>query len=80
MIDNCLNCFYSKLTETVIMINDITGSEHAKCDHENSAFYNELVNEETTCRLFLDYNKYILKKDRKEKIEELKNKKNNPDF
>jgi len=77
MIDNCLGCMFSKNTESTLFINDLTGSDHAKCNHENSPYYDELVDDNTSCRLFLDTNKYFMKKDRKDKLDNLKN---NPDI
>lgn len=74
IIDNCLICMFSKNTETNIWINDLTGSDYVKCNHENSPYYGESVNEEYSCRQFLDSNKYFLKKDRKDKLDNLKNK------
>jgi hypothetical protein len=64
---------FSKYTETNILINDLIGSNFAKCGHENSPYYEESVNEEISCRQFLDSNKYFLKQDRKDKLNNLKN-------
>ena len=74
--DNCTLCMYSEYTESTIYITDLIkdGKDYCKCNHINSPYYNELVNDEISCRLFLDSNKYFLKKDRKDKIVNLKNK------
>jgi hypothetical protein len=65
---------FSKYTESNIYINDLIGEDYAKCDHENSPYYEESVNEKISCRQFLDSNKYFLKQDRKDKINNLRNK------
>jgi hypothetical protein len=49
----------------------MTESDRATCVHQNSPYYGKSVDNETSCRLYLDANKYFLKKDRKEKIEKL---------
>jgi len=74
--NNCVECMYSENTECTLYITGLVHNEteYCKCNHENSPHYGELVNDYTTCRLFEDYNKHILKKDRKEKINNLKNK------
>jgi hypothetical protein len=74
LIDNCLGCMFSEYSEINIMFNDLTDSNFMKCKHENSPYYGESVNEEYSCRQFLDSNKYFLKKDRKDKLDNLKNK------
>lgn len=73
MEDNCMNCMFSKYTESNIWINDLTGMDYAKCGHENSPYFEEHVNEEYSCRQFLDSNKYFQQKDRKDKLKNLKN-------
>lgn len=70
--DNCIDCMFSENTESTLFINELTHSDHAKCNHINSPYYNELVNEDMSCRLFLDYAKYIKQVDRKERLEELR--------
>lgn len=77
MNDNCLYCMFSEYSDINIMINDMTGSDNTTCRHENSPYFNEMVSEDKSCRFFLDTNKYFLKKDRKEKLDNLKN---NPDI
>ena len=67
----CINCMYSEYTETILHINDLTDSNCTKCNHPNSPFYNEIIDYNNTCRLFLDSIKYFKQKDRKEKIEEI---------
>lgn len=72
MGDNCITCLFSEYKETDILINDLTGTDNATCKHINSPYYNELVNENKSCRLYIDSIKYFKQKDRKEKIDELK--------
>ncbi len=69
--ENYTSCLYSKYTETTIFINDIMNSNYMSCSHENSPHFNETINELNCCRLFIDSNKYILKKDRKNKLDNL---------
>jgi len=77
MNDNCLYCMFSEYSDINIKMNDMFESDYTTCRHENSPYYNESVNEDKSCRFFLDTNKYFLRKDRKEKLEHLKN---NPDL
>lgn len=72
MKDNCINCMYSKYSELTMTINDMFDKEYMICAHQNSPFYNEIVNEEKSCRLYIDSEKYFLRKDRKEKLDKLK--------
>ncbi len=74
LIDNCSNCMFSQYTELNIIFNDLTDSNYMKCNHENSPYYNESVNDEYSCRHFLDSNKYFKQLDRKDKLNNLKNK------
>lgn len=73
--DNCIDCMYSELTESSMMINDLievnSNIEYAICNHENSPYCGELVNGNQTCRLFLDTKKYFLRKDRRDKLDEI---------
>lgn len=71
MNDHCMNCMYSEYSEINIFINDITETDRATCIHQNSPYYGKGVDDETSCRLYLDANKYFLKKDRKEKIKKI---------
>jgi len=73
MNDNCTVCMFSENTESTIFINDLTGSKNVKCNHENSPYFGELVDEKHSCRMFLDENKYFMRKDRKDKLDNLKN-------
>lgn len=74
MNNNCLNCMYSENTNFSIIMNDMLHCDYMKCNHINSPHYNEFVDEDNSCRLFLDSNKYFLLQDRKEKLNNLKNK------
>jgi len=69
--DNCMNCMYSEYTESNIFINDLTDSDNMTCTHKNSPHYEDNVNCDHVCRLYLDANKYFLQKDRKEKLKNL---------
>lgn len=73
MEDNCMNCMFSKYTQTNIWINDLTDSNFTKCDHENSPYYGETVNDQISCRQFLDSIKYFKQRDRVDKLNNLKN-------
>lgn len=70
--ENCLTCLFSEANEISLMLSDITKSEHSICNNINSPFYVEFVDENKTCRLYIDSIKYFKQKDRKEKLEELK--------
>lgn len=69
--ENCPYCLYS--SERPSLINE--DETWYKCENENSPYFDELVFEKTTCRLFIDYENYIKLKDRKENIITLLNKK-----
>ena len=73
MEENCTTCCYSEFT-SLIEINNLIGKEFCRCLHQNSPYYEEVVSDNTTCRLYLDYNQYIKLKDRKEAILNIKNK------
>jgi len=72
--ENCMDCMYSEHSESSMMINDLMDIEYAICNHQNSPFCGKLINDNQTCRLFLDANKYFLRKDRKDKLDELNKK------
>ena len=77
MNDNCLNCMHSKYSEKSIFIDELLNyynkgnNYHTTCNHVNSPYYDEIVDDTTSCRLFVDENKYFLMKDRKDKIDKL---------
>lgn len=82
--DNCMNCLYSEFSETNILISDTINKyrnnqnnqyeiDYATCGHENSPFFEHMVNSEICCRLFLDSNKFFKQKDRKSKLDNLNN-------
>lgn len=77
MNDNCLNCMHSQYSNTSIFIDDLLkefnrqDSYHSTCNHLNSPYYNEIVDDKTSCRLFVDEHKYFMLKDRKDKIDKL---------
>ena len=74
--DNCIDCMFSEDSEITLWLDDISNpinldTKHAKCNHINSPYFDELVNDNMSCRLFVDYNKYIKQVDRKQKLDEL---------
>lgn len=71
IIDNCTECLYAE--ESPSLLKD--GEIWYKCAHENSPFYNNLVFDTQTCRLFVDYENYIKIKDRKSAIDKFLNNK-----
>ena len=73
--DNCMLCMFSEYSESNIFINDLTESDDSTCIHQNSPYYNERVTDNHSCRMFIDSNKYFLKKDRKDKVDKIKNNK-----
>jgi hypothetical protein len=70
---SCILCFYSDEDEIATMIGKYTnGKKNMRCSHPNSPNCDELVHEDMTCRLFLDEREYFAMKDRREKLERLK--------
>lgn len=72
--ENCLCCLFAVDSRSTIMLSDLTDNDNKICDHPNSPMYNDLVNENKTCRLYIDEKKYFEHKDRIEKINKLKDK------
>lgn len=72
---NCLYCLYANYSEIAMMIEEATDSEHRKCEHQNSAYFNELVGVNDICRLFLDEKEYFRNKDLINKIEKIRSNK-----
>ena len=70
--DNCIKCMYSEYSDINIFINDMTGGDYTTCTHKNSPYSMERVNENYTCRFYLDSIKYFKNKDRKDKLDKLK--------
>ena len=70
MNDTCDCCLFSEKCYTFSEL--IPDSDYYKCKHENSAFYDNLVSSDNTCRLFEDANDYFKKVDRKNKLNTLK--------
>lgn len=75
-MEYCMMCFYSEISEHSELFKklNINGKDHYLCTHPNSPFFNELVEEDNYCRLFLDEKEYFKMKDRRERLTELKNK------
>lgn len=78
MEKNCLDCLYANYTETYFLLKEMGrnfgDNEFRKCEHLNSPYFDEIVDESTTCRLFVDEKEYFINKDRRDKIDELRNK------
>ena len=74
--DSCIGCMFSERDEMTNMLSDLPGihSETMRCVHPSSPYYEELVFEDYSCRQFIDAKEYFKMKDRRENIEELKNK------
>lgn len=72
MDTNCTKCSYSE-TASLINISRLDGNSFYKCLNENSPYYNNIVSDKQTCRLYIDYDKYLNLKDRKESILNIKN-------
>lgn len=79
MNENCTGCLYSEDSQTLTMIDDLLtkyGHQHnksMKCVHENSPYFDEIVNDSMCCRLYVDAQEYFKMKDRKEALQRLKN-------
>lgn len=71
--DNCIKCMYSEYSDSNIFINDMTNSNSTTCIYKNSPYYMEIVDENCLCRFYLDSIKYFKNKDRKDKLDNLKN-------
>jgi len=84
MNDNCLNCMHSMYSYTSILLDDLVkdfkaqDNPYTTCNHLNSPYFNDIVDDSISCRLFVDEHKYFLLKDRKEKIDKLNS--NNLDY
>ena len=70
MEDNCMNCMFSCDSNFTLSFHSILG-EMMKCSNENSPYFEDIVNQDTSCRLFRDYDEYIKMKDRKENLTHL---------
>lgn len=71
-IDNCTKCLYSTSSSLSFELMDLIGRDVIKCDNENSPYYNEILNEKYTCRLFVDANERFKMEDRRESILKIK--------
>jgi hypothetical protein len=74
MEKSCLDCLYANYSLGTLMIQDLSDHECMKCEHQNSPYFEEVVDERRICRLFIDEKEYFFNKDRVEKIKELKSK------
>jgi len=74
MEKSCLDCLFANYSHLTILMRDWGNGDYMKCEHENSPYFNEIVDDTKICRLFIDEKEYFLNKDRREKIEELKSK------
>ena len=50
---NCLDCLYANYNHTALVLQEFTHEELRKCEHPNSAYFDQFVSTEI-CRLFLD--------------------------
>ena len=75
MDENCSLCFYSEeKSELTELMQKYSNKQYFKCIHPNSPFYENLVTEDESCRLFMNEKEYFDMKDRKEQLEKLKDK------
>lgn len=74
MEKNCLDCLYANYSRITILMRDWGNMDCMICEHPNSAFSGELVDETKICKFFIDEKEYFMLKDREEKIFNLKNK------
>lgn len=71
MEEYCKNCMYSENSSIDYLI-EMTGDDICKCNHPNSPYFERIIKDINSCRLFFDYNEYIKMKDRKEIVIKLK--------
>lgn len=74
MNENCLDCLYANYTELTMLMMEYD-NDARKCEHPNSPYHDEYVNEHMTCRFFTNEIEYFRNKDLREKIEKIKTKK-----
>lgn len=74
MEKSCLDCLYANYSRITLLMKEFGDRECMKCEHPNSAYFDEIVDETRICKFFIDEKEYFLNKDRTEKIMELKNK------
>lgn len=72
MEQSCLDCLYANYTHISFMIKDFNGQECRKCEHPNSAYSGEIVNDSIICKFYLDEKEYFFNQDRIEKINNIK--------
>ncbi len=72
---NCLDCLYANYNRTALLLAEFMDSEHRKCEHPNSPYYDQFVSDKEICRLFEDEKEYFRNKDLREKLIKLKSKK-----
>lgn len=71
---SCLDCLYANDSRITLIMKDWGNMNCMICEHPNSAFFGELVDESKICKFFIDEKEYFFNKDREEKILNLKNK------
>ena len=74
--ENCLDCLFADITNMTIIMLDIINDDKRICEHPNSPYFKEYVGDDKICRLFVDEKEYFENKDRKEKIDKLRDKTN----
>jgi hypothetical protein len=68
-------CFYSEEYNLSELLKKYSNGRNTyRCIHPNSPFFNELVSDKNLCRLYLDEKEYFKMKDRKDRLNEIKNK------
>lgn len=72
--ENCLDCLYGNINNTTIIMLDLVDNDIKICEHPNSPYYQEYVDEHKYCKFYINEYKYFMDKDRKEKIDKLNNK------
>lgn len=73
MEHNCLDCLFANYSNMWSIFKEVTGKDYFKCEHPNSPYYGEIVNETNICRLFESEKDCFRNKELKEKIIKLKN-------
>jgi hypothetical protein len=74
--NNCLDCLFADITSVTIMMLDLTNEDSRICEHPNSPMHKRYVNDNKCCKFYVDEKEYFCNKDRKDKIDKLKDKSN----
>lgn len=71
---SCLDCLYANYSQSSLMLTDLIKEDIRICEHTNSPYANEVVSENSICRLFIDEREYFRNKDLRERLIKLKKK------